>query len=117
MNLVSGFTVGNESVSVPHLQFADDTILFCAASQVFVTNLRLVLLCFERISGLRVDMDKCKAAGLNLNEGDLDVYSRILCCEKEEWPIKYLGLPLGGNQKSVILWQPILEKMSKKLSG
>ena len=29
----------------------------------------------------------------------------------------YLGLPLGANFKSKSIWDPILEKMERKLSG
>lgn len=52
--------------------------LFCMASQVYITNLKAVLLCFERISDLRVNMEKCKVFGLNLAEGELFIYTTIL---------------------------------------
>jgi hypothetical protein len=29
----------------------------------------------------------------------------------------YLGLPLGANFKSKLIWDPILEKMERKLSS
>lgn len=62
--LIKGFVVGNGQITVSHLQFMDDTICFCEASQKYVTNLRLVLLCFERISDLHVNMKKSKVAGM-----------------------------------------------------
>ena len=31
--------------------------------------------------------------------------------------MKYLGMPLGTSFKIVLIWNPILEKMEKKLSG
>ncbi|KAM7513904.1 hypothetical protein LguiA_003487 [Lonicera macranthoides] len=38
-------------------------------------------------------------------------------CEIENWPLKYLGLPLGGNPNSLEFWNPVLEKVKKKLDG
>ena len=31
--------------------------------------------------------------------------------------MKYLGMPLGTSYKTAFVWNPILERMEKKLSG
>jgi len=31
--------------------------------------------------------------------------------------MKYLGMPLGTSYKTTFIWDPILERMEKKLSG
>ncbi|KAH9745615.1 S4 RNA-binding domain-containing protein [Citrus sinensis] len=46
----------------------------------------------------------------------LDLVS-IVGCESGDWPLKYLGLPLGGNPKAVEFWAPVLEKVEKRLDG
>ncbi|KAL5552484.1 hypothetical protein UlMin_039885 [Ulmus minor] len=33
------------------------------------------------------------------------------------WPMKYLGLPLGGNPNSTEFWNPVVEKVGKRLDG
>ena len=38
-------------------------------------------------------------------------------CKIIQLPMTYLGLPLGANFKSKSIWDPILEKMERKLSG
>ncbi|KAL5578918.1 hypothetical protein UlMin_011360 [Ulmus minor] len=38
-------------------------------------------------------------------------------CEKGSWPMKYLGLPLGGNPISAEFWNPVIEKVGKRLDG
>jgi len=38
-------------------------------------------------------------------------------CEIEKWPLKYLGMPLGGNPNSTEFWNLVLEKVKKKLDG
>lgn len=84
---------------------------------MYIAHLRLVLLCFERISRLRVNLEKSKVAGLNLSDSEIEVFAGSLGCEKEEWPIKYQGLPLGGNPRALMFWQPVLEKMAKRLGA
>ena len=33
------------------------------------------------------------------------------------WPLSYLGMPLGDNPKRVGFWNPIIEKITKRLEG
>jgi hypothetical protein len=50
--LLSGFSVsfmGNETLVVNHLLFADDTLIFCGAQAEHVRNLRCTFLCFEAV--------------------------------------------------------------------
>jgi hypothetical protein len=47
----------------------------------------------------------------------LDSLAAILGCKTVQLPMSYLGLPLGANFKSKSIWNPILEKMERKLSG
>jgi hypothetical protein len=59
--LLSGFSVGirgNEALVVNHLLFADDTLIFCGVQAEHVRNLRCTFLCFEVVSGLRINLGK-----------------------------------------------------------
>lgn len=38
-----------------------------------------------------------------------------LNCKVEHLPFMYLGLPLGGCPKKVAFWQPMIDKVHKKL--
>ena len=46
---------------------------------------------------------------------NLDELANILHCRVGSLPMKYLGMPLG-TFKTTLIWNPILEKMEKKLS-
>ena len=48
---------------------------------------------------------------------NLDTLANILSCSVGNLPMKYLGMPLGTSFKTASIWNPILEKMEKKLSG
>ena len=59
--LIKGFEAGNSDaggLSVPHLLFADDTILFCDADITQIVYIQLLLTCFEAVTGLRVNLGK-----------------------------------------------------------
>lgn len=50
-----------------------------------------------------------------MTDVEVSAYAQVLGCEKESWPLKYLGLPLGGSPKSLELWTPVIEKMAMRL--
>ena len=50
--------ISGNGVLVSHLLFADDTLVFCEASQDQMAYLSCLLMWFEVISGLRINLDK-----------------------------------------------------------
>ncbi|GAU14347.1 hypothetical protein TSUD_309070 [Trifolium subterraneum] len=64
-NLFQGYSIGAENRTVvSHLQFADDTLLLGAKSWANVRALRVVLVLFEKVSGLKVNFHKSMLVGL-----------------------------------------------------
>jgi hypothetical protein len=51
------------------------------------------------------------------NVPNLDSLAATMGCKIIQLPMTYLGLPLGANFKSKPIWDPILEKMQRKLGG
>ncbi|RVW59906.1 hypothetical protein CK203_086943 [Vitis vinifera] len=76
-----------------------------------------VLLVFGHISGLKVNLDKSNIYGINLEQNHLSRLAEMLDCKASGWPILYLGLPLGGNPKASGFWDPVIERISKRLDG
>lgn len=100
VGLIGGFRVRDGRHVVSHLQFADDMILFIEAEEKYIRNMDSCLKNFELISGLKINMSKSCMVG----------------CRVDQWSIKYLGLLLGGLPRCISFWDPIVEKVSKKLS-
>ena len=56
-----GFLLGcrvRDGVQLSHLMFVDDTLVFCEASQELMVYLNWLLMWFEAISGLKINLDK-----------------------------------------------------------
>ena len=117
--LLRGFHVGPSNpigVRISHFLFADDTILFCDASRDQLLSIRLALTCFQVFTGLKVNMGKSEIVPVG-EVRNLDALATILRCRVGSLPMKYLGMPLGTPYKTASVWDPILERMEKKLSG
>ena len=66
--LIKDLKVGWERVRLSHLQFADDTILFCPARYETVVNYRRILNYFGEMSGLRISYDKSALVPIHCDE-------------------------------------------------
>ncbi|CAJ2668645.1 unnamed protein product [Trifolium pratense] len=67
-NLFTGYISAQGSISVSHLQFADDTLLLGVKSWANVRALRAVLVLFETMSGLKVNFNKSMLVGVNISD-------------------------------------------------
>jgi hypothetical protein len=116
---LSGFSVGSrsqEAMMVSHLLFADDTFIFCDPSADQFRDLRWLLLCFEAVSGLKINLSKYEIVLVG-EGGDVEELASILGCGVASLPIKYLGLLLGAKYKDSHIWNSIIEKMENRLAG
>uniref|UniRef100_A0A2N9H3D8 Reverse transcriptase domain-containing protein n=1 Tax=Fagus sylvatica TaxID=28930 RepID=A0A2N9H3D8_FAGSY len=117
--LIQGFRAGNNAVDglcISHLLYADDTILFCDADPDKLLYVRMVLTCFEAVTGLRVNMAKSEMVPVGEVQ-NISELAESLCCHIGGLPLSYLGMPLGASYKAVAVWNPIIEKLERRLSG
>ena len=99
--LTEGFFVGRDRTRVSLLQFGDETIFFSKASLEHVQNLKIILLAFGQVSGLKINLEKSTILGINTRQELLPSLALIFYCRVSEWPFSYLGLPLGENPKTI----------------
>ena len=94
---LSGFNVSasaDRSLMVSHLLFADDTLIFCDANIDQMLILRMVLIWFEAVFGLKVNLGKSELVAVGAVH-NMDLLVAVLGCMQGSLPMKYLGLPLG----------------------
>ena len=117
--LIRGFqAVGSRGVgeSVSHLLFADDTILFCDADVEQILHVRMLLLCFQAVTGLKVNASKSELVPIGEVE-NANALAEILGYRIGSLPMTYLGMPLRASYKSPSIWNPILENIQRRLAG
>ena len=108
--LIRGFqAVGSQGVGecVSHLLFADDTILFCDVDVQQIFHVQMLLLCFQAVIGLKVNVSKSELVPIG-EVNNVHALSKILGCQIGSLPMTYLGIPLGASHKSPSIWNPIL---------
>ena len=79
-------------------------------------NLSWILLYFEALSGLRINLDK----SIILPVGNVDNLNQLACelgCRVGSLPSSYLRLPLGSKMNSTRVWEGIEEKIRRRLAA
>ena len=114
---IRGFQASRtDGLCVSHLLYADDTIIFCDANPEQLLYNRMVLTCFEAVTGLCVNMHKSEMVPVG-EVSDLPRLAALLSCKIGSIPLNYLGMPLGAPHKALAMWDPILEKVECRLAG
>jgi len=116
--LLSGFSVSSRLpiVNISHLLFADDISVVCGANPDHLCYLRVLLLCFEVVSGLKVNLPKSILVPVG-NVDDVVELADILDCGTSSLPQKYLGMPLGASYKAKSIWDGIVENIERRLAS
>jgi hypothetical protein len=115
----SGFAVGtrgSEQVNISHLLFADDTLVFCGASLEQVQAIDELLIFFELVSGLKVNLAKSTLVPVG-EVSNVGALAEVLGCEVGSLPIPYLGIPLGARFKDKASWNGVVEKSIRILAS
>ena len=104
-----------EGVLISHLLFADNTLVFCKPSQDQLTYLSWLLMWFEAVSGLRINMEKNELIPIGRVE-NMDDLAWEFGCRLGSLPTNYLEMPLGAPFKSVTVWDGVEERFQRKLA-
>ena len=115
---LSGFSVGTftgDHLQVSHLLFVDDTLVMCDVDIDQMLFLRLILPWFEIVSGLKINLDKSELVPVGVVP-NFEMLVDALGCKQGSLPMKYLGLPLGAKWKDRAVWNPIIEKVERRLA-
>ena len=104
-----------EELEVSHLLYADDTLLFCKDNPNQLACLGWILMWFEALSGLEINLSKSEIFPTGGRE-NIEVLTAKLGCKAGTLPTTYLGLPLGVPHKSVRIWDPIEERFRRRLA-
>ncbi|XP_057720255.1 uncharacterized protein LOC130934731 [Arachis stenosperma] len=113
---LSPLLVGRDHVELSHLQFMDDTVLFCPLEEETIKNYRRILRCFKLMSGLSINFDKSSLIPIKCDAQWVQRMCSVLGCKEASLLVKYLGIQLGANSRLVKTLKPIIKKVEEKLS-
>ncbi|XP_055823306.1 uncharacterized protein LOC129891851 [Solanum dulcamara] len=109
---IKGFQAGDLSnLEITHLQYADDTVV---AKQILI--LRVIFVIFEVVSDLHINWGKSFIYPINSVLNIDDLFSKLRG-KVGELSTTFLGMPLGAKSKSKGIWNKVLEKCEKRLTG
>jgi hypothetical protein len=99
------------------LQYADDTIVFFMEHDIEkAKNLKLILLAFEKLSGLKINFHKSKLFYFGEAQANVDQYAELFCCGQGQFPIRYLGIPIHYRRLTNAEWKMVEERLQLRLS-
>jgi len=76
--LLRGILVGNGEMQISHLQFADDTLIFCEAEEQYVRAVKGIFLTYQAFSGLCVNYKKSTLVVLGKEAAWIDKIEELL---------------------------------------
>jgi hypothetical protein len=71
------------------LQHADDTLLFSSCEGSKLRNLKIVLMLFDKVSGMRVNFNMSDFIPMNMDDFQIHEVAPILNCPMGSLPFKY----------------------------
>ena len=112
---IKGSQIGDRTRNrkkISHLLYADDTTILSDPEAKQLNYIRLILILFEAVSGLRVNWGKSSLIAVK-EVPQIQGFASILGCKVEKLLTTYIGMPSLG------IWDGIMEKAEKiiKMEG
>jgi hypothetical protein len=99
---------------VTHLQYTYDTMILIDPSDEGIANLKLILLAFEDMPGLKINFNKSEVVVLGRALGEQTRLVNLLNW-LGQFPITYLGLPVSNKRLRVSDWEVVTGKVSHRV--
>ncbi|GJM89634.1 hypothetical protein PR202_ga05842 [Eleusine coracana subsp. coracana] len=97
--------------------YADDAVMFVSPRQDELQFVKALLHKFGVASGLKTNMSKSSAIAIRCEERDIEVVQQHMECALQDFPCRYLGLPLSLRRLNRNDLQPYLDKIMDMLPG
>ncbi|VFQ90276.1 unnamed protein product [Cuscuta campestris] len=116
--LIDRFNCGRNFISISHLSYADDIIIFTSGNSRSIHNLKSFLHNYQLVSGQTINYGKSNfMSGSKINSLTITKLERLLMMPHKSFPFTYLGVPidLGITRKSHC--SHLIQSFDNKLNG
>ena len=86
----------NSSMQLSHMFYADDAIFMGQWSNRNIDTLMYMLKCFQRASGLSINLSKSKLMGIAVSVEKVEEVTKNIGCGVLKTPFTFLGSKVGG---------------------
>jgi hypothetical protein len=107
--------LGSDAITFRASFYADDMVIFIKPARQDLLLLSSIMETFEQISGLKTNKEKSKATPINCSEEEVQITVDTFRCAVENFPCRYLGVPLSIKRLRRSDKQPIIDAVSKRI--
>jgi hypothetical protein len=100
---------------ISHLQYADDTLILIQNSEENIANLKFLLMCFEDMSGLKINYHKSEVIVMGQPLEEQQRIANKLNCKRGSFPFMYLGLPISDRKLRLEQWLFLVRKLAGRI--
>jgi hypothetical protein len=97
--------------------YADDVALFLQPAVADINLTLRMLQLFGEASGPKTNVQKSNVIPIHCSEDNMALIQSLLPCAVQDFPCKYLGLPLSTKKLTKEQFQPIIDKLADQLPG
>jgi hypothetical protein len=95
--------------------YADDLVIFLAPSATDFGCIRQILELFAGSSGLATNLDKCVITPIRCSDYDIASVQQAFLCRLQDFPTKYLGVPLSLSRLSRANEQAVVDAVAARI--
>ncbi|GJR11580.1 RNA-directed DNA polymerase, eukaryota, partial [Tanacetum coccineum] len=106
----------DSSTIISHMFYADDAVFVGQWDNSNIKTVTYALKCFEKASGLRINMGKSKIMGIAVNDEKVNQVAHRIGCGILKVPFTYIGSKVGGCMSGSQAWSDVIAKMNARLS-
>nr|GEZ85377.1 RNA-directed DNA polymerase, eukaryota [Tanacetum cinerariifolium] len=106
----------NSSMILSHMFYADDAIFMGQWSNLNIDTLIYMLKCFQRASGLSINLSKSNLMGIAVSVEKVEEVAKNIGCGVLKTPFSFLGSKVGGCMSRIKSWDEVMKKMVNRLS-
>lgn len=118
LGLIHGVQVAATAPSIPVLCFADDTLVFCRATEGEATSLKAILDSYAAVSGQVINFEKSEMTfSKEISAGQKEQINQILGVQMVDKHNRYLGMPAMVGKSKREIFSVLRDRIWKRIHG